>query len=250
MKRALIFFTCILLIGCAPASPTPAPTPTIGQDILSTQAAATALAELTRQAIPPTPSATLTASPTPQPSQTPTPAATPTPLARFAEFVITRAAYQRVGGVSLTIKLPGIASNINLEINGSKFTCAFDPAYSDVVVCNGLYAPPLDTRLPIAFTDPLSGQALYQGEVILRQTMFPTPTPISPAGNWCPERGTKVEVEWECRIYQNNPCVVATVFDACGYWYSVHTCPDNMDLPSPNCSAEQFDAMRKLHGFP
>jgi hypothetical protein len=244
MKKLLVLFVFSVLAGCGPApavlaEPTQRPAAILTPTEAALSPSATIQASLT-----PAPTATATLAPTS------TPTIPPAPLGRYDEFVVTRVEYRSVGGIALTLKLPGVTRGLNLELGGIKFTCTFDPAYPDALFCPGLSSPPLDTRLPITFTDPLSGQALYQGEVTLRQTMFPTPTPISPSGNWCPERGQKVEVEWECRIYDNNPCVVATVYDACGYWHSVHSCPDNMELPSPNCSAEQFAAMRKLYGFP
>lgn len=245
MRKFLIVFAFSLLAACAPTpvgleEPPPPPTAILTPTEPTLSPSATVQASLT-----PAPTATETLVPTA------TPTITPAPLGRYEEFVVTRIEYRNVGGIALTLKLPGVTHGLNLELGGIKFTCTFDPAYPDVLFCTGLSSPPLDKQLPIAFIDPSSGQVGYQGTVTLRQGMFPTPTPISPAGNWCPDRGKNKDAEWECRIDDNGtPCVVATVRDACGYWYSVHTCPDNMELPSPICSPEQFAAMRKLYGFP
>lgn len=245
MKQFWFLFVVLILAACAPTpagleEPPLPPTAILTPDEPSLSPSATVQASLT-----PAPTATETLVPTS------TPTATPAPLGRYNELAITRVEYRSVGGIALTLKLPGITRDLNLELGGIKFTCKYDPAYPNVLVCTGLSSPPLDTRLPITFIDPVSGRVDYQGAVVLRQGMFPTPTPVSPAGNWCPDRGKNKDAEWECRIDDNgNPCVVATVRDACGYWYSVHTCPDNMQLPSPICSPEQFDAMRKLYDFP
>lgn len=244
MRAFLFLLVLSLLAACAPAPAPATPTP-VNLNALATEIAATVLADLTQAA--PTPES----SPTPAPTETlaPTLTPSPTPLARYAEFVITRIAYRDVGGVNITIKLPGITGDVNLELNGGKFTCKFDRTYPDVVLCAGLYSPPIDTTIPVAFINPATGQVDYQGVIVLRQTMYPTPTPAS--SNWCPERGKNLDAEWECRIDDNgSPCVVATVRDACGYYYSVDSCPADMTLPSPICSPEQFDAMRKLYGFP
>ena len=63
--------------------------------------------------------------------------------------------------------------------------------------------------------------------LVIPTALLVPPTPVGWAGNNCPQRGQNVSCETECRIAPDgNPCIVATCTDACGPYFSVHTCPD------------------------
>jgi len=250
MKKAflLLLLITLLLSACAPGAGSTITQPAIDLTAFATELAATVIAQIqqTDVAIPsttPLPSETpLPPTETPLPTNTPV----PTPVADFANLRIT-SIESPAGAGYVVINLPGINMSLSMSLQGFDFDCKFDPTVADRLFCTGLRVPSFTNPSDIEFADPISGQVVYVGTTQLTVSMFPTPTPAS--SNWCPDRGKNLDAEWECRVdHDGNPCVVATVRDACGYYYSVHTCPEQSDWKI--CSPAQFEAMRSLYGFP
>ncbi len=230
-----------LLTGCHSAQP--APTATATSAILPT-----ALVAL--ETVPPTltlqPSPSLTPLLTATWTLTPGPTNTRTPQARFSEAQVV-AVLQHNAGYQLTLKVPGLAQALDVLLANLPYSCQMVAEAPQTLFCQGLSRPPIDQRIAIVFRDPADGQELYQGETYIIQAAVPTPTP---AGYFsCPDRGKDVFCEVECRIYGGNPCIVATCNDACGLYYSIHDCPQ--DIPNDGiCDPELEAQMRDKYGLP
>ncbi len=212
----LLMLVMVMLSACASPAPTATPPP-LPTD--TPQPSATS-----------TPTATLTLTPTttatPTLTLTPTLTSTPTPSFEQAKVIDLRFG---VGGYQMVVVVPSLHDQYNLILGGIKFTCAVDEKAPERLFCFGLARPPLDQSLTLAFLHPETGKVVYQGKIILDSRALPTPVPSGYKQYDCPDRGKNVVCEMECRIAPDgNPCVVATCFDACGPYYSVHTCPENV----------------------
>uniref|UniRef100_A0A7C4KGY4 Uncharacterized protein n=1 Tax=Anaerolinea thermolimosa TaxID=229919 RepID=A0A7C4KGY4_9CHLR len=209
----------------------------------------------------PTPSATATIpfEPTWTPSVTPvltfTPGASPspapstTPEVQFERLRVL-ALDNRVGGWMLTLDLPGVQGAMRLSLGGQSYSCVNDPAYPDRLFCQGLARPAYDAPLKLVLQDEASGEILYETTMTIPSALVLPPTPAGWGHNTCADRGKNVSCETECRIAPDgNPCIVATCTDACGPYFSVHTCPD-MSLDFRSCSPEQWAALKKLYQIP
>jgi hypothetical protein len=156
----------------------------------------------------------------------------------------------RLGGWMVYMNLPGVNRDLKLILGGSEYACTFDSLYPDRLFCQGLSKPVYDQALGIAFADAQTGEQLYQSTLLIPSALLVPPTPVGWAGNDCPQRGQNVSCETECRIAPDgNPCIVATCTDACGPYFSVHTCPD-MSMDFNSCNPEQWAALKKLYQIP
>ncbi len=245
-SRSVLVVLCAFVIGLAGCQPRAAAVPPTADAVAS----ATSLP---------------TASPTQRPSHTPLPSLTPT-LTRTATLVPSpvvsptlEVAYaelkllsveNRVGGWMVTFTLPGIRQPLKLLLGGNTYNCLVDDDYADRLFCQGLAKPAYDTPLSLAFLDEGTGAKLYESSLVFPSALLVPPTPAGWANTNCAERGQNVSCETECRIAPNgSPCIVATCTDACGPYFSVHTCPD-MSLDFPSCTAEQWAYMKKLYQIP
>ena len=150
----------------------------------------------------------------------------------------------------LTLALPGVQGAMRLSLGGQSYSCVSDPAYPDRLFCQGLARPAYDASLKLVFQDEASGKILYETTTVIPSALMLPPTPAGWGYNTCADRGKNVSCETECRIAPNgNPCIVATCTDACGPYFSVHTCPD-MSLDFRSCSPEQWTALKKLYQIP
>lgn len=211
------------------------------------------------QPMPPTPSVTLTLPSEPTftlfPTLTatvevlPSPMASATPGVQFDQLKVL-AVDNRVGGWMITLSLPGAQGEMRLLLGGQIYNCLSDPAYPDRLFCQGLARPAYDTPLKVAFQEQSSGETLYETRLTIPAAMLLPPTPAGWGYNTCADRGKNVSCETECRIASDgNPCIVATCTDACGPYFSVHTCPD-MPMDFRSCSPEQWAALKKLYQIP
>jgi hypothetical protein len=243
--------TFVLLLGLivsacsgpasSPAEPTPLPATATPSPVPTASDTPTAS---------PTATVTPTATLTPTQTLTATPSASPTPavgwdLARF------NSASNQAGGVSVSFIVPNIAMAYNMLLGGQKYTCQLDEKTPGVLFCWGLAVPPLNTTLTMAFTDPLSGSVVYQGQTVV--------TSITPPGNWvphdstCAESGQTQTCEMECRIdpTTGQPCIVASCFDMCGQTKYIQTCSNSVNLSSfTMCDGETQAQMKKQYNLP
>ncbi len=242
----VVILAGLALAACSslgPEQPTPTSTPAP-----SATAAASATSAPTATSLPTEtliPSATVP----PTPSASPAPSASPTPTIAFDQLQVT-GVENRLGGWLVSFTLPGVDRSLKLILGGNTYECTFDSQYPDRLFCQGLSKPAYDQQLGFAFSDLQTGDLLYQGNVVLPTALLVPPTPVGWAGNDCPQRGQNVSCETECRIAPDgNPCIVATCTDACGPYFSVHTCPD-MSLDFNSCNPEQWAALKKQYQIP
>ncbi|HCE18336.1 MAG TPA: hypothetical protein DEQ80_10795 [Anaerolinea thermolimosa] len=235
----------IILAACQPVRPeTPAPVLPTGtatrQVLLTPSVTSTLPLEPTF-----TPSPTLTATAEVSPS----PVASATPGVQFDQLKIL-AIDNRVGGWTITLALPGAQGGMRLLLGGQTYDCLSDPAYPDRLFCQGLARPAYDTPLKLVFQNQDSNEILYETTLTIASALMLPPTPAGWGYNTCADRGKNVSCETECRIAPDgNPCIVATCTDACGPYFSVHTCPD-MPMDFRSCSPEQWAALKKMYQIP
>lgn len=239
----------LLLAACTSAV---APQPTATTVPSATPALPTAtLAPSPSATLALTASATLAlaASATLPPTASPAPSASPTATIGFDALQVS-AVDNRPGGWMVTFKLPGANRAMKVVLGGSAYDCSVDAQYPDRLFCQGLSKPAYDQSLDLLINDAQTGERLYAGKLLIPSALLVPPTPAGWASNDCPQRGQNVSCETECRIAPDgNPCIVATCTDACGAYFSVHTCPD-MSLNFASCNAEQWAALKKQYQIP
>ncbi len=239
MRKLIVLLVFSLLAACAPAPVTPQSSAT---------PLATASAPATPSASPLPPSATFTASPAPTASPTPP----PTPLAQFAAFEILSIENMQVGGVRITLRLPGIGVPLTLGLDARVYDCKTDSSAPDRLFCNGLAMPPLDQQVTAMLTDPANGQTAWTAQTVVRANLVTFPVRRTYfARPECSELGKNLGCETECRINTNGlPCIVSTCFDVCGAYFSVHTCDPEMNKPFTMCAPEVTEQMKVIYGVP
>ncbi len=234
----LLVLTMLVVSACTPPAPAATPTP-VSTDTPQPSATATPTATLT---LTPTVTATLT--------QTPTSTLTPTPAPSFEQAKVIELRYQAVGGYQITMVVPAVNAPYNVILGGINFKCSFDEKYPDRLFCFGLAKPPMDQTITLAFLHPDTGKVMYQGKIVLDSRALPTPVPSGYSQYDCPDRGKNVTCEIECRIAPDGvPCMVATCFDACGPYYSVHTCPEDVSQWNM-CNDELLREMKSRYNIP
>ncbi|HZW02300.1 MAG TPA: hypothetical protein VFF68_00110, partial [Anaerolineaceae bacterium] len=185
----------------------------------------TATAEPTATAtLEPSPTATLEPTVTPLPTETPLPTSTPMP--DFAAGQIT-SVEERGENILWMMALKGLTVPLQAQVGGKFYNCTIEGDYPDRLFCFG----PAFSGDPEAVTAAFfpvegTGTALFEGSYYL-PVIIPTPYPPGDPSTWCPERGQDVFCETENRHdIDGNACIVESCFDACGYFYSTDTCPE------------------------
>ncbi len=176
-----------------------------------------------------TPSPQPTATFTPSPSMTHTATVTSTPTPSFAGFSVTYAQYTNYG-MLIGFKIPGIKENYRLTVNKIEYKCQINDKAQDSLYCYG----PQFNQNEIVTLDffPLEGEGKPLYEVSYKVSLLVPPTVdprilMTQAPGTCPQRGVDVTCETEYRNNGNGGyCIVATCNDACGYYYSMDTCPE------------------------
>ncbi len=198
----------------------------------------------------PTEASTVTLALDPVVTPSPTLTATPAPIADFDRLQLISVESNPFGTL-VHLSLPGIQQSLTMKLDGKLYNCRVDEKYPDHFFCQGLSKPGVDTALALAFIDPESEAPVYTGSLFILNAWVIPPTPVGYLHTGCAERGKNVSCETECRIAPDgSPCIVSTCTDACGPYFAVHSCPDDMPLPSPSCSAEQWAAMKKQYQIP
>lgn len=245
MPKVHLFLTVLIILMLAACTPPAIPSPSaVHLPALETTApsAEPTLTSTVTSTITPTFTAVLTATWT----VTPGPTNTSTPFAQFDRFEVT-SVNELLGGWRLTVRVPGLDRPLNLIINERKFQCDMVKEAPETLFCQGLSRPNLDQQIDFSLTDPQTGEAVYAGKTYISPAAVPTSTPVGFAN--CPDRGKKLFCEVECRMYGTDPCIVATCNDACGPYYSIHTCPQ--DIPFDGiCSHELELEMKIKYGLP
>lgn len=235
MKSRVLFSVAVILVfilsSCSTAVETIAPT---------LPATAT---------IPAVPSITVTmpTTATNEPTVTALPTLTLTPtvtVTRGPDFsgVVIKGIGPHKMGLMMTLEIPDLNQLYRLKILNQLYTCSAVAQYPNRMYC---YGPLFETgqNQEIAFLQADADVEVFRNTFLVPNLNSPTSMPAGDARTWCPERGQNVTCEVECRIGPNGPCIVATCFDACGYYYSVHTCPDDMPIPSPMCNPEDQERL-------
>ena len=219
----------VLLLGtlqACTAAPTPAPTatPTAIPPSDTPQPSATAQPSDT-----PTLPATATSTQTPTATQTVTPSETPRPS--FAGFKVDSA--EIIGyGMTLRFTVPGISQNFVLKVNNTyEYKCTFDTKTPDKLYCSGnQFYQGQNVKLSF-YSSSGDKTPVFETtwKVALVKTQTPDPRTLAAAAPSCPNRGKNVTGEVEYRKLNGGYCIVATCNDACGYYYSVNTCPSGTE---------------------
>jgi hypothetical protein len=240
----LIAILGIILAACTPAQ-TPVPT------ALPSATPAPSDTPVPSPTTAPTLTQTLAPSATTAPSSTPSPVPTPTAVPAAFDQLQLISISNGIGGVSVIFKIPGLLTAYDVKIRGYAYSCILDAKAPDRLFCTGLAQPPFDAQLDLQFIDPQTQQVVYSGSTIYSSMLSATSTVQGWGKNDCPDRGTNVSCETECRLLPNgSPCVVATCTDACGLYFSVDSCPADMSMDFPSCPPELFDQMKALYSIP
>lgn len=179
--------------------------------------------------LPPIPTATITETVTIAPSLTLLPTYTVTVGPDFALLKVKSVSVTS-SGLLLRLYLPGVNQAYPIRVEGRPYDCVLDKKYPDYLFCHG---PMFKTGeyIPLEVLSINGGDLLFTTYFAVSKEALYTATPVGTNRTWCPLRGTNVTCETENRTNElGNPCIVSTCFDACGYYYSINTCPDT---PSP-----------------
>jgi hypothetical protein len=251
MKNVRFWLLSLLIFiagACTPQAALPAPSVIVSPAESLTVGVAASPTSSPTATVQTQPTETLTATPTNLP--TPTFTLTAAPLADFSLLRVITLESNAFGWM-IQFHLPGITQPLLMKLDGKDYRCSLDERYSDRLFCQGLAKPPLDQVLSLVFVKPESDEEVYRGSLIIPLQFVVPPTPVGYLHTACDQRGQNVSCETECRIDPDgNPCIVATCTDACGPYFAVHSCPDDMPLPSPSCTAEQWAMMKKRYQIP
>lgn len=180
------------------------------------------------------PTATITSTPTLVPTSTLTPTETlvPTEVVNF-EAVKIIGVDKYPSYASVIFEFPAISNLYQVKINNSTYNCQIPEGTVDRLFCSGQ-----EVR-----TDEYVDVKFYEDETLENELAalnlyvpqpYATPLPAGDPSTWCPARGTNISCETEHRVEFGEECWVQTCTDACGYYYSYHTCqlpPNNNFLP-------------------
>jgi hypothetical protein len=151
----------------------------------------------------------------------------------------------------LILKVPGVKQDYNLKIDNFDYRCYYDPKYIDRLYCRGINRPTFNSNIKIVYYELLTNQVLYSSTVVIsvKPTLWPV---VWDSTHNCDLRGTNVTCTAECRISpeSGNPCLAASCNDACGYYFSVSSCPPDMSNIFQSCSESQRLQQFALYGIP
>ena len=129
----------------------------------------------------------------------------------------------------MAFKVPGIKDNYRLKVNGIDYTCNLNAKAVDHIYCYGREFK-AGAVVSLSFL-PLkdSNDPVFETTYKVAPAMTPTvgyETLVAQGVDKCAVRGVHVTCETEYRRNGNTYCIVSTCADACGYYYSVDTCPE------------------------
>ncbi|MHB8135893.1 MAG: hypothetical protein ACYDH1_16915 [Anaerolineaceae bacterium] len=226
MKKWFLLFILLLMV----VSACQVTQPETKTDVLVTQVTNTPIATRTSTSIPPTSTSLPTfTSTTVILTATPTITIIPTIAVQFEKARIF--GMDDHGTYSLVIfEFPKLEQAYQVKINNNLYSCSIDGSAVNKLFCTGAQLRINEYVHVEFFTEENSKEiALYQGDYFVPEP-YKTPMPLGDPRTWCPLRGTDVFCETEHRVEDGEECWVQSCFDACGYYYSYHTCkypPDN-----------------------
>lgn len=235
--KYVVWASLLLVVGCTPLQPSPTPTVT---EIPVTQT--------------PVPTLTATVTPIPSATQTPTASLTPQPTATsgptFASLKLI-AVTQSTNGVQLVFELPGVQTAYALMLNSVKYGCTVVVKVPDRLYCNGLKKPPVDKAIPLQFLNPEDDSLVYETNWNIPAAIVPTDIPVGDPSTWCEDRGKDIKCEYECRLDNSGKaCMIASCYDACGYYFSVDSCPADLTAPFTPCDGQTLEEMKARYNIP
>lgn len=180
-----------------------------------------------------TPVPTATHTPTLLPTKVATVTLTPTPMVDFTALKVSSMGYasDEIGWVMFVI--PNIQPDYWVKIKNQVYTCKPTEIVANSLVCSGARIA-YKEYVKIDFFAPGNDEPVYTTRLTLPDGISATATPVGAAQTWCPLRGTNVTCETEHRWEPDGtPCEVTSCFDACGYYYSIHTCSDEATFTIP-----------------
>lgn len=227
MKKLIYLFLLIafILSACQPPS-------SVLQDdvVVSVTSQKPIIRTSTFTIVPPTITPTFpVATNTFTPSQTPTITISPTESIQFDKVRIFGHEVRKDYSL-LILEFPVLDRVLGLQINNNPYSCILDEKLANKLLCSG--APlRINESVNAKFYDKdmVFETLLYEGNFYVPEP-YKTPLPAGDPSTWCPLRGTNVTCETEHRVEDGEECWVSSCFDACGYYYSYHTCqypPDN-----------------------
>lgn len=228
----ILFVVALMVLSACDATPTSTLTPTplfTKTQTITEIPRPTATLQPSYTAFSPSPTTTRTPSLTPTLTLT----ATMTPHPVFADFQVEYSEYTYYG-MLIGFRIPGIKENYRLTVDGIDYPCTLNDKSPDHLYCHG---PQLEKGRSVKLVFlPLKGDntPLYETTYIIAPmstaTLDPQALATAADGDKCAVRGIHVTCETE---YRNNGeggyCIVATCVDLCGYYYSVHTCPEGSE---------------------
>lgn len=232
MKKIRLFLgmaiLAVLFSACSAAQPSATQVPA------TAVALASATTAFTETALPSqTATATCTSTATLAPTLTLTIGPTQTPTLDFSLVKLVSAGMHPLG-MQIVFFIPGLQQLLPLKavIEGRNYKCLALEGAADKLMCYGqmMKTPRL---ADVAFYSDSSNQLVYQTKLNVPDMNYATALPLGDPRTWCPDRGTNITCETECRLGPDGPCKVETCFDACGYYYSDSNCPPDMKLPVP-----------------
>lgn len=221
MKKNLLIAAVILTVlmlatACAAPTPEPVPTATLPAPTVTIAPSIT---------FTPLPTATETA--TPLPTMTATVTLTPTPAVDFSALKISSMAHTYTDSMWVMFTAPGLSDHYTIHINKVAYFCEAVEKVADTLVCAGQRLSYEKYVSVDVYSVDNSEEPVYATKMNLLSGPEATPTQVGAAQTWCPLRGTNVTCETEHRYEPDGtPCEVTSCFDACGYYYSIHTCSD------------------------
>ncbi len=234
MRKVIFYLTFLLVISSCGIKPESKANDEVLQvrDTISPTSTPFIIATETKKE-PDRPTATRSALPVP--SQTST--KTPTPKFDFTGVRIFGT--ENRGSTFLVIfEIPGLDRSYRVLINGSEYRCEFQESVIDKLFCNGNKLRS-NENVSVKFFDSeaaeeTSGEVMFEAELYVAEP-FKTPLPAGDPATWCPQRGQNIYCETEHRVENDEECWVSTCVDACGYYYSYHTCqfPPNNNFLTP-----------------
>ena len=191
----------------------------------------------------PTPTKTLTPTHTVTTTSTATGTNTPTPFLGFEQIWLA-SAYNQGNQTLFTFYVPGVSEVFYGTVDGYPMVCEPHADYQDTLICisdhdlSGFGYMTFNFFVDESMTHLIFSDDLFTG---LNNTPVPTKLPLiwpradfteddvtwAGGSTWCPQRGENITCETEYRNYGGQCVVGSSCFDACGYYYSVNTIPDN-----------------------
>lgn len=247
MKKSFVFVSILLMIvifaaACAPAA-TPEPTQT-ASPVPPTET------PVPSDTPTPTPTETVTPSPSPSPlpSLTPTPSNTPTPVVAFDQSEVISYS-EEPGSYLLVLKIPGVYKNYDIKVDNYDYIGYYDPSYPDRLFARGYNRPTFLQDIKLVFYDTETKEELYSSTILIaiKPTLLPV---IWDSAHNCEDRGKNVSCDYECRVYPENgtPCLAASCYDACGLYFSVASCAQDVGSTFNMCDDATERRLTALYG--